>query len=147
VGDEYLGRGSRFGPWRDTDVRVRGAAVQAAQLAFVEDWYWAAPSASPLVFSLKDATVDCGSGGKRCDGHSSQRKHSRAAIGKTSSAVFSFFSACFFCTRSMFNRLASIFSTMDFHANAARKQSPTRGTRLVHRVRAFSGRLDSHRHR
>jgi len=37
VGDEYLGRCSRFGPWRDTDVRMRGPAVQAAQLAFIED--------------------------------------------------------------------------------------------------------------
>jgi len=41
VGDEYLGRSKRFGPWRDTDVRVRGPSVLAAQLAFVEDWYWA----------------------------------------------------------------------------------------------------------
>jgi cardiolipin synthase len=41
VGDEYLGRSKRFGPWRDTFIRVRGPAVQAAQLTFVEDWYWA----------------------------------------------------------------------------------------------------------
>jgi cardiolipin synthase len=41
VGDEYLGHSQRFGPWRDTNVRVRGPAVQAAQLAFAEDWNWA----------------------------------------------------------------------------------------------------------
>lgn len=41
VGDEYMGRSKEFGPWRDTDICVRGPAVQAAQFAFVEDWYWA----------------------------------------------------------------------------------------------------------
>jgi len=41
VGDEYLGRSKRFGPWRDTHVRLRGPAVLAAQLAFLEDWHWA----------------------------------------------------------------------------------------------------------
>ena len=41
IGDEYLGHGGEFGPWRDTNIRVRGPAVQAVQFAFVEDWYWA----------------------------------------------------------------------------------------------------------
>ena len=41
VGDEYMGRSRKFGPWRDTNVRVRGPAVQAVQLAFVEDWHFA----------------------------------------------------------------------------------------------------------
>jgi cardiolipin synthase len=40
VGDEYLGRDRRFGPWRDTHVAVRGPAVQAVQVPFVEDWCW-----------------------------------------------------------------------------------------------------------
>jgi len=48
VGDEYMGRSKRFGPWRDTHLRVRGPAVQAAQLSFVEDWYWATDEAPPL---------------------------------------------------------------------------------------------------
>ena len=42
VGDEYLGRSEEFGYWRDTHVRVEGPAVIGAQLAFVEDWRWAA---------------------------------------------------------------------------------------------------------
>ena len=42
VGDEYLGRDPAFGHWRDTHVKLRGPAVLAAQLAFVEDWRWAA---------------------------------------------------------------------------------------------------------
>lgn len=41
VGDEYLGKHKRFGPWRDTHVEVRGPVVQAIQFAFLEDWYWA----------------------------------------------------------------------------------------------------------
>lgn len=41
VGDEYMGRNPRFGPWRDTHVRIEGPAVQCLQVAFLEDWYWA----------------------------------------------------------------------------------------------------------
>ena len=42
VGDEYLGRDQRFGAWRDTHLRMRGPMVQAVQLVFLEDWFWAA---------------------------------------------------------------------------------------------------------
>lgn len=41
-GDEYLGRSASVGPWRDTHLRLRGPVVQAVQLAFLEDWFWAA---------------------------------------------------------------------------------------------------------
>ena len=41
AGDEYMGRSKRFGPWRDTHVRIEGPAVQCVQLSFLEDWYWA----------------------------------------------------------------------------------------------------------
>ncbi len=41
VGDEYLGRSEKFGAWRDTHLAIRGPAVQAVQLAFLEDWFWA----------------------------------------------------------------------------------------------------------
>jgi cardiolipin synthase len=42
AGDEYMGRSQKFGPWRDTHARIEGPAVQCVQLAFLEDWYWAA---------------------------------------------------------------------------------------------------------
>ncbi len=41
VGDEYLGRNTHFGDWRDTHLHLRGPAVQAIQLVFLEDWFWA----------------------------------------------------------------------------------------------------------
>lgn len=41
VGEEYLGRDRRFGPWRDTHVHVHGPAVVSLQVAFLEDWHWA----------------------------------------------------------------------------------------------------------
>jgi cardiolipin synthase len=41
VGEDYMGHGSRFGPWRDTHLRCEGPAVSMVQLSFVEDWYWA----------------------------------------------------------------------------------------------------------
>ncbi|MGD0249973.1 MAG: cardiolipin synthase [Thermoplasmata archaeon] len=40
IGDEYLGLGP-LGPWRDTAVRIRGAAVRSLQLRFVLDWNYA----------------------------------------------------------------------------------------------------------
>jgi cardiolipin synthase len=41
VGDEYVGKHPRLSPWRDTHISIRGPAVLAAQVVFVEDWYWA----------------------------------------------------------------------------------------------------------
>lgn len=41
VGDEYLGKHSKFGSWRDTHVKIEGPVVQLIQFCFVEDWYWA----------------------------------------------------------------------------------------------------------
>jgi cardiolipin synthase A/B len=41
VGDEYLGRDPRVGPWRDTHLRLEGPATLCLQLSFVEDWHWA----------------------------------------------------------------------------------------------------------
>lgn len=42
VGDEYLGRDQKLGPWRDTHLAMRGPVVEAVQLVFLQDWYWAA---------------------------------------------------------------------------------------------------------
>ena len=42
VGDEYLGKSPKFGRWRDTHMRIEGPAALGAQIAFVEDWRWAA---------------------------------------------------------------------------------------------------------
>ena len=41
IGDEYLGRHPTLTPWRDTHVRARGPAAIAAQISFLEDWFWA----------------------------------------------------------------------------------------------------------
>lgn len=41
IGDEYLGKNPAMHPWRDTHMRCFGPVVQAIQLAFCEDWYWA----------------------------------------------------------------------------------------------------------
>lgn len=41
VGDEYMGRDKKFGPWRDTHCRVTGPVVMQLQLVFAEDWHWA----------------------------------------------------------------------------------------------------------
>ena len=42
VGDEYMGLHPKLTPWRDTAVYMEGPEVLACQLAFVEDWQWAA---------------------------------------------------------------------------------------------------------
>ncbi|MDR3189838.1 MAG: cardiolipin synthase [Lactobacillaceae bacterium] len=38
VGDQYLGRDAKFGPWRDTHLRIEGDAVLAMQSRFFTDW-------------------------------------------------------------------------------------------------------------
>lgn len=50
VADEYVGRSKIFGHWRDTHVKIVGPAVQGVQLAFLEDWYWAAGEVPDLVW-------------------------------------------------------------------------------------------------
>lgn len=42
IGDEYLGRKRKFGPWRDTHLRIAGPAAQHLQEVFVDDWHFAA---------------------------------------------------------------------------------------------------------
>ena len=42
VGNEYLGKDQKVGNWRDTHTVIEGPAAISAQLAFAEDWYWAA---------------------------------------------------------------------------------------------------------
>lgn len=41
VGDEYMGRDPKVGPWRDTHVRIQGPAVVGLMVSFAEDWRWA----------------------------------------------------------------------------------------------------------
>jgi cardiolipin synthase len=48
VGIEYLGEKKQFGNWRDTHIRIEGPAVQGLQIAFLEDWYWAAGEIPPV---------------------------------------------------------------------------------------------------
>ncbi len=44
VGDEYLGRDSKIGNWRDTHMRIRGPAAMDLQMSFARDWYFATQS-------------------------------------------------------------------------------------------------------
>ncbi len=41
IGDEYIGRDSAYGFWRDAHLRVVGPEVWQHQLVFAEDWYFA----------------------------------------------------------------------------------------------------------
>jgi cardiolipin synthase len=59
VGDEYLGLGP-LGPWRDSAVRIRGAAVRSLQLRFVLDWKWATHEDLPLGGAYFPASVKAG---------------------------------------------------------------------------------------
>jgi cardiolipin synthase len=52
VGDEYLGRSRRFGPWRDTFASVSGPATKAVQLSFLDDWHWSTGEVPELDWSI-----------------------------------------------------------------------------------------------
>jgi cardiolipin synthase len=58
VGDEYLGRDQRFGGWRDTHLKMRGPVVQAVQLVFLEDWFWASNQVPELHWDSREEPAD-----------------------------------------------------------------------------------------
>ena len=72
VGDEYMGRSKRFGPWRDTHIRLEGPCVAGFQLSFLEDWNYitgevptfrlpkplVAPEPAPLVFPIASGPAE-----------------------------------------------------------------------------------------
>ena len=58
VGDEYLGRDQRFGEWRDTHLELRGPMVQAVQMVFLEDWFWASNSVPELLWDTQPEPAD-----------------------------------------------------------------------------------------
>lgn len=41
IGDEYRGLSPRFGPWRDTHLRLKGPAILPLLKGFFEDWFYA----------------------------------------------------------------------------------------------------------
>ena len=47
IGDEYIGRSSAFGFWRDAHLRVVGPEVRQHQLVFAEDWFFATGEVLP----------------------------------------------------------------------------------------------------
>ena len=38
IGKEYIGMEPRFGPWRDTHIRIQGSAVNSLKAVFLHDW-------------------------------------------------------------------------------------------------------------
>ncbi len=58
VGDEYMGRDLRFGPWRDTHLEMKGPVVQAVQRVFLDDWHWAADGVPELEWQTRVEPAD-----------------------------------------------------------------------------------------
>jgi cardiolipin synthase len=58
VGDEYLGMNPKFGIWRDTHLELRGPVVQAVQMVFLEDWFWAANHVPELHWETQPEAAD-----------------------------------------------------------------------------------------
>jgi cardiolipin synthase len=56
IGDEYLDKHPVLTPWRDTSVHIRGPAVHALQLTFLEDWYWACEQVPQLNWHIPEET-------------------------------------------------------------------------------------------
>jgi cardiolipin synthase len=55
IGDEYMGRDPRFGPWRDTFIALEGPIVTALQLPFIEDWYFTTKEIPALRWEVQSA--------------------------------------------------------------------------------------------
>ncbi len=55
VGDEYLGKDSKFGYWRDSHVRIEGPASSELNLRFLADWRFAAKEDIDLREEIKQS--------------------------------------------------------------------------------------------
>lgn len=58
IGDEYLGKDPHFGSWRDTHLKIRGAAVQCLQSVFLGDWYWVIKEIPQVCWQVQRSTTD-----------------------------------------------------------------------------------------
>ena len=58
VGDEYMGHDKRFGKWRDTHLKFSGPMVQAVQMVFLEDWFWASDAVLKLHWENQSEPAD-----------------------------------------------------------------------------------------
>lgn len=56
IGDEYAGLKEKYGSWRDTNVRIEGPSVIAAQLASAKDWYCIHEKVIEANWDIKPAT-------------------------------------------------------------------------------------------
>ena len=54
IGDEYLGKDERLGPWRDTHLLVNGPAARYVQQTFLEDWCFASGQVVDGIDYLRD---------------------------------------------------------------------------------------------
>ncbi|MEM7761506.1 MAG: cardiolipin synthase [Cyanobacteria bacterium P01_A01_bin.40] len=59
IGDEYLGKNPRFGDWRDTHLKIQGAAVQCLQSVFLGDWYWVTRTIPQVNWQVAEVKGDC----------------------------------------------------------------------------------------
>ncbi len=55
IGDEYLGNNPHFGLWRDTHLKIRGAAVQCLQSVFLGDWYWVTKEIPQVCWQVQES--------------------------------------------------------------------------------------------
>jgi cardiolipin synthase len=52
IGDEYLGKNTRFEAWRDTHLKIKGTNVKSLQRTFLQDWYWATKKIPQVSWSI-----------------------------------------------------------------------------------------------
>lgn len=60
VGDDYLGEYKKFGPWRDTHLRIVGGGVIGLKIRFLKDWYYASGQEPDLYSDFNPRFIDMG---------------------------------------------------------------------------------------
>ena len=58
IGDEYFGKRTQLGKWKDTDILITGESALCLQAIFLRDWYLAKGVAitDPVYFPIQDIT-------------------------------------------------------------------------------------------